>query len=463
MLLGRLGQFVPAALDLYQHGWWVPHSIAPNVHPPGLMLYLAAVWRICGYSIAATRVAMLLVASAAVFVTFLLAIRLCQEGGGAPAFSSTLLLLVSPLFYTQSMLAQLDLPATLFTAWALLLFLEERYAAAALVSVVLVLVKETGIVVPLVFAAWLVFGERKRTAAWFALPAIALAAWIALLAKSTGHLFGNSEFTEYNLFFPLNPLRIGLALLRRFYYLFIGDFHWIGWAAVLPAWRSRVYAVRPWRIAGTLGLAQVLLVSLLGGATLERYLLPVLPLAYIAMAAAWSARPSGWMRLGQAAMVAGLLFSLFWNPPYPYPYENNLAMVDFVRLHHTAARFLERNYAAQRITTAWPLSAELRQPEFGYVDRGLAVNAIPSFGASAVRALPAGAVQVFVLYSREWARPWDVRRLALVEAFLHRFYRYEPQVPPAELERRLGLMPVARWDERGQWVAVYAASPSASR
>ena len=37
----ELGQFVPAALDLYRDGAWVPHSTLPNVHPPGVMLITA--------------------------------------------------------------------------------------------------------------------------------------------------------------------------------------------------------------------------------------------------------------------------------------------------------------------------------------------------------------------------------------------------------------------------------------
>ena len=56
------GQFVPAALDLYHSGALIPRSVAPNAHPPGLMAYLAAVWTVTGYSILATRIAMLLLA-----------------------------------------------------------------------------------------------------------------------------------------------------------------------------------------------------------------------------------------------------------------------------------------------------------------------------------------------------------------------------------------------------------------
>src|SRR5438270_7916016 len=75
------GQFVPAALDLYRTGAVIPHSTTPNVHPPGVMAYLAGFWHVFGFSIPGTRVAMLLLASLAALFTFLLAIELAR---GAP-------------------------------------------------------------------------------------------------------------------------------------------------------------------------------------------------------------------------------------------------------------------------------------------------------------------------------------------------------------------------------------------
>ena len=61
----ELGRFVPAALDIYRDGAWVPHSTVPNAHPPGVMAYLASVWHVAGYSIPVTRSAMLALASLA--------------------------------------------------------------------------------------------------------------------------------------------------------------------------------------------------------------------------------------------------------------------------------------------------------------------------------------------------------------------------------------------------------------
>src|SRR5579864_4676497 len=103
----ELGQFVPAALDIYHDGAWVPHSTVPNAHPPGMMAYLAVAWRIFGYSIPATRAAMLLLASLAVMVTFLLARQLCDRLHSAWFLAPALLLVLDPLFYMQSMMAQL--------------------------------------------------------------------------------------------------------------------------------------------------------------------------------------------------------------------------------------------------------------------------------------------------------------------------------------------------------------------
>ena len=40
----EMGQFVPAALDIYHDGAWIPHSTVPNAHAPGVMAYLAGVW-----------------------------------------------------------------------------------------------------------------------------------------------------------------------------------------------------------------------------------------------------------------------------------------------------------------------------------------------------------------------------------------------------------------------------------
>ncbi|MGE5567815.1 MAG: ArnT family glycosyltransferase [Rhodospirillales bacterium] len=450
----ELGQFVPAALDLFQRGLWVPRSTVPNVHPPGLMAWLAGVWSVFGYSITVTRLAMLALASVSALLAFLLGIRLSRNAPGAPALYAVLLLLISPLFYTQAMLAQLDLPAMLFTLWALLLFLNDRHRGAALACVPLVLMKETGLVVPAVLAAWLFFEGKRREAAWFCLPAAALGAWLAVLWRQTGSPFGNTPFAEYNLLYPLHPVRLLLALLRRVQYLVLENGHWIGWLGIAAAWRSRVFLNRAWRVTGAVAAAHVLAVTVSGGATLERYLMPVMPILYIAMAAGLSSVASQWARVGQAALAGAMLFSLFWNPPFPYPFENNLAVTDFVRLQQTAAGYIEENYPDRVVVTAWPLAGALRRPDLGYVSRPMRVKEIDGFGAAAIAALKPDSVQLLVVYSREWEPAFDLSRIPFLMGAARRFYGYEPQVPPYEIERRFNLREAARWSRRGQWIAV---------
>ena len=109
------------------------------------------------------------------------------------------------------MMAQLDMPAMLFTTLALWLFLRERIVPAALACIGIVLVKETGIVAPLIFAAWLAYERRWRDAAWFLAPVAALGGWIAILAHATGHWTGSPGFVDYNLFYPLHPARLSLS------------------------------------------------------------------------------------------------------------------------------------------------------------------------------------------------------------------------------------------------------------
>ena len=512
----ELGQFVPAALDIFRSGAWIPHSTLPNVHPPGVMAYLAVFWSVAGCSPLATRIAMLLVASVAILVAFLLAIELCRNAPGAPAFMAVILLCASPLFFAQAMLAQLDMPAMLFTCLALLLFLQERTRLAAVVCVALVLVKETGLIVPLLFGAWLLYEKRPRDAGWFLLPGLALGAWLAVLAHGTGHLFGNTEFTRYNLYYPFHPVRFAFALGRRLYYLFFQDFHWIGTIAILLAlsrgsqaeppalpkgnlslqgWSRRfrlpsrtrladesarptrlqnlrqrggtgafacqpgttIFSTRSWRIAWLLIGIHVLFLSAVGGAMLERYLLPVLPIVYTAMVAAMSAYRPALKVACQLALLAGLIAGNFWNPPYPFPFENNLAFTDFVKLQQAAAEFVERNYAGARIATVWPLTSALSRPEFGYVSRALPVHSLPDFTASSVDKLDWHDARIFVLFSRMWDPEWSWTRIELVRKIWRRFYGYEPELSIPDMQSR-PVTPVAHWSRHGLWIKVYEVS-----
>jgi 4-amino-4-deoxy-L-arabinose transferase-like glycosyltransferase len=450
----ELGQFVPAALDLYHDGAWVPHSTPPNVHPPGLMALLALVWHIFGFSILSARLTMLAIAAIGVDLSFLLAIRLARNAQGAPAFAAVAFLIVTPIFYTQSMMVLLDMPAMTLTVLALLLFFDGRYAACAAAATALVLVKETAITTPMVFAAWLWFRERRRREAlYFLAPAAALGLWLLELHHATGLWLGNEEFAQSNVSQALRFSHIAYAFGRRIYMLFISDGHFLGTAALIAGWR--LLRGKEWTIAGLVAAAQAIVVTVLGGAVLDRYMLPVLPILYAAIAVAGSAWSRPVRLVAQGAMVTLFIIGWFWNPLVPFPYENNLAMVDFVRLQQDAAQYLEDHEGNKRIATAWPFSEALVTPEFGYVRRPLNRTVHTGVRQADLAQLNPKDFDVLVLYSRVW--PVDPRLLAIhpVRSLLETFLDLNFNATSDEVRSTLGFVPVVRWTRGGQWIEIY--------
>ena len=451
----ELGQFVPAALDLYHDGAWVPHSTQPNVHPPGLMVILALIWHVFGFSILSARLTMLAIAAVGVFCSFLLAVRLSRKAPGAPAFAAVAFLMVAPMFYTQSMMVLLDMPAMTLTILALLLFFDERYAACAAAATALVLVKETAITTPMVFAAWLWFRERRRKEAfYFLVPAIALGLWVVELHHATGHWLGNEEFAQSNVSQSLRFSHIAYAFGRRIYMLFISDGHFLGTAALIAGWRW--LRGKEWTIAGWVAASQAIVVTVLGGAVLDRYMLPVLPILYTAFAVAASAWSRPIRLIIQGAMGALFIVGWFWNPPVPFPYENNLAMVDFVRLQQDAAQYLEDHEADKRIATAWPFSEAIANPEFGYVRRPLnrAIWADGMRKADLAKLNPKD-FDVLVLFSRTWPVNSRLLNIRPVRSFLATFLELDFNATSDEVRSTLGFVPVIRWTRGGQWIEIY--------
>jgi 4-amino-4-deoxy-L-arabinose transferase-like glycosyltransferase len=450
----ELGQFVPAALDLYRDGALVPHSTVPNVHPPAVMALLALVWKIFGYSILSARLTMLLVASAGVLFCFLLSIRLSRGHSGAPAFAAALFLIASPLFYTQSMMVLLDMPAMTLTLAALLLFLDEHWIACALTCTLLTLTKETAITTPFVFGAWLWFRDRRRREAlYFVVPALALGAWLAVLHHSTGYWLGNEEFTRYNATGTLEPFHIFSALIRRAWFLFVSDGNFLGTLALYLGWR--LLKGRDWTITAWVVAAQVFVVVLFGGAVLERYLLPVLPIVYVAMASAATVYPASWRWVSQFVMIVLLVTGWFWNPPYPFPFENNLAMVNFVRLQEEAATYLEAFAPNQRIASAWPFTDAISHPEFGYVQRPLHDVPVPGLSLTALASTDRSSYDVLVMYTRTWPVEGNFLDVGPVRTLLRRYFNYDAPATQEELQAGLGLVRVVEWRRAGQTIAIY--------
>lgn len=443
----ELGQFVPAARDLLHSGAVVPRSTLPNVHPPLLMAYLAGAWKLFGFSIPVTRVAMLMVGAATLTMVSLLGRRL---SGARAGLAAAALAAVSPPFVAQGMLAHLDLAATFWVLVTLYWFLDRRWWLCAVASTALVLTKETGVIVPLVLAV--VARREKRRLLPLALPMLALACWLVVLRSSTGHWLGSAEFERYNVDEALRAGRIPLVLLRRVYQVAFANFHWVATLALVAGRK----ALGPgWGPIGAVAGACVALHSVLGGAILLRYLLPVLALFYIATAAALEPVSRRLRRGCLAVLLAGLAVSNWWNPPYPFGYEDNLAVVDFVRLQQQAARWAGEHAGERTVTTAWPLTDALTTPWAGYVSRPVRVRAVENFQPQSWKVVEGDGLELVMLYSRSWEPKRGWQRWPPAAGMLERWFGYRPQISRQELMARFRLRSVARWERRGQWIEVF--------
>ena len=267
------------------------------------------------------------------------------------------------------------------------------------------LAKETAVLVPVVLCGWellcwllrrkgrlaaLVCVERRP--AWWSLAlllaGVPLALWFAYHRARTGYTLGNPEYFRYNVESTLNLARILDTVWRRLVHV---TFHMNLWALTLAGLAAMLLkprrdgdAERP-RIAVpvqllflVLVLAHVFALSVVGGAVLARYMLPVLPLVILVWVSTLWRRVPAWP-LAVALVCAAFLYRAEVNPAYSFPWEENLAYRDFVLLHRDAARYLEANHGDARVLTSWPATDELRNTYYGYTSRALNVVPVENF------------------------------------------------------------------------------------
>lgn len=471
------GYYIPAAHDFFLTGALVPFSTLTNAHPPLPSLYLALCWRLFGFAPVVTRLGVALVAALALTGVFALCRKLRNT---EVAVATTLLTALYPVWFAQSTLAHADIFAAAGTLWALYFCLEELPGTrqgwlAALCFSLAALAKETAIVTPLVLAAWRLWGawrrpaQRKghlRAALQMALPAAPLAAWYAYHFHKTGYLFGNPEFVRYNAVTTLHPLRFAIALAERLMHITVYMDLYVpvlcmAAALFLPALRQADGGLRPrvsWNAQAQIGLVllgNVLLFSLLGGALLARYLLPLYPLVLLLCVSTWSRRVPQWGWLVALSGVAFLL-GLFVNPPYRFAPEDNLGYRDMIVLQQRAIAQIVQRGAGPVVLTAWPASDALRKPELGYVQRPVPVVAIEDFSLPQVlRASQMRGYNVALVFSTKSSADGLPRALRWGDMEWNRRYFGQHEDLPPELIAGL-LHGAVVWQQKrhGFWAAV---------
>src|SRR5262249_33150698 len=149
------------------------------------------------------------------------------------------------------------------------------------------------------------------------------------------------------------------------------------------------------------------------------------------------------------------VLALFFDPPYRFAPEDNLRYRDFVRLHFSAARFLDQHERDATILTAWPAQDELTKPYLGYVSHPFPIISMRDFTTEEMmRARQMlGQYQVAYLFSTKyeassWFRPQFWQRLN------RRFFDYHEDLSPEAAAGLLGGRIVFLARRRAEWVAI---------
>jgi hypothetical protein len=476
------GYYIPAAWDFFRTGSLIPITTLSNAHPPLPSIYLALWWKTSGFSPEVTREAVLIVASLGLLAVWRLAVQL--TGSATVAFWTVVLTGLYPIWFAQSTLAHADIYAAACTLWGLVYALPERDGVgnrkpwvAALWFMAAALCKETAIAVPLTLAVMdAVEGFRTQgpewrrlgcEAAWMVGSILPLCGWYVWHYAKTGFVFGNPEYLRYNAEATMTPVRILAAFGHRILHLtahmnlFVPSLMTIAALMLKPRLdgagneRAGIRRATLWRIFFVL-LVNAVLFSVLGGALLTRYLLPMYPLVLLVAVSTFYRRVPYWQGLAAFSAVA-FVVGLFVNPPYRFAPEDNLAYARVIRLHVAGIAQLNKRYRGATVLSAWPVTDELTRPELGYVKEPYTVYRLEDF-TSAQMDRAAGDPEKYssaLVFSTKFDPP--SLRLSLgpkSEAMDERYFGLHHDLPPEAIALRLHGMLVWQREDHGMWIAL---------
>lgn len=476
------GYYIPAALDFYYRHALIPQFT--NAHPPLPNVVLGTAWHIFGYNILTTRLVVCAFAAAGLVAVF----RLGQWlGGASTGVALSFLTALYPIWFAQSTLAHADMFAAAFTLWAFAFYFaaqtitdsteqtQHRVAVAVLFSLAAVS-KETSIVQPaalaathlvLAFAAGHKEQQRRYHLRWFislCAPVLPLLAWYGYHRAETGFMFGNPEYLRYNATANFSVTHIFTALRYRFVHLAWQRNIWFPIVLAVACllflrkldMRKPLLPVPAMRIIVVLLLANWIAFSVLGGALLTRYLLPMYPLILLVCIASWKATTRLWALLA-ACTAAPFLLALWWSPSVAYAPEDCLTYRDMIVVHQQAIAFLDQHFPDARVLTAWPAAAELFRPDLGYTDHRIMGPEIDDFSSAQIvkAAQEQGSFDTALVFSKNFVAPvLRAYLLAHPDSAQSREYARHRDLTAAEIAAKLGGTVVFYRERNGEWAAI---------
>lgn len=478
------GYYIPAALDFYRTGTLIP--VFTNAHPPLPNVVIGSLWHLFGVHIVVARLAACAFAAGGLLAVFLMGSIFL---GQLPAIALVLLTAIYPIWFAQSSLVHADIFAACFSLAGIAVYLtaperlgEERLSSRrrlgciALFFSLSVLSKETAIVQPAalavlelgsLFRARKLPGSSRRHLRWLAALGVALpvlVAWYGYHYLKTGYIFGNPVYLRYNATANFTFGHIARALQIRSIHLFWQRNIWV---PIVLAAACLLLLTRPRRLASTLPprvllaiavlvVANLVAFSVLGGALLTRYLLPIYPLLLVVCLSVWLVEPGLWPWL---AALSGLAFlvALWWNPWTFFAPEDNLTYRDMIVVQQEAIAFLQAHYPQATVLTAWPASSELERPDLGYTAHGYKVYSLENFTSPELEkaARQPGQYDTALVFTTHYLSP-AFRRYLLAHPYSWRGRRYVQQLDktPAEIARLLHGRVVWQDDHNGEWAAI---------
>jgi len=474
------GYYVPAALDFYHRFTLIPEFT--NAHPPLPNVVLGTLWHLTGLSILTTRLTVCAFAAAALAAVFRLSERLTTVSVAAAV---TFLTAVYPIWFAQSTLAHADIFAAAFTLSAFALYLplgpvsgrRELIWVAVLFSLA-ALSKETAIVEPAILAAIeLVLLLRSRGKAEhfrrllaLSFPVVPLAGWYVYHHHKTGFTFGNPEYLRYNATANFTVAHISLSIYYRALHLFWQRNIWLAILLAvaclfLPNRRSSEDGMLAPGVLQTIGLLVVgnwLAFSVLGGALLTRYLLPVYPLILLVCVSIWREKLRQWPAL-VAVTAAAFIAAIWLNPPTSFAPEDNLTYRDMIVVHQEATAYIEQHYPDATVMTAWPAAEELFRPDMGYVTQRIKVYPLENFTNAEIQkaAQAPGKFDTALVFTTHYTSP-ALERYLLKHPNTKRGREFaeDRDLRPSEIAAILHGEIVFEDSRNGEWAAVIRFSRS---
>ena len=473
------GYYIPAAWDFFRTGALIPQTTTTNAHPPLPSILLSGWWHLSGYVPSGTRTLVCMVSAAALLGMFKLARNLTTT---AVAAVTVVLTAIYPIWFAQSTLAHADIFAAAFTLWGLAFYFDQTEPApnrnallGALMFSLAALSKETAIVTPVALALWQAIlllrdqidPAKRRTGLNWVLallaPVLPLAAWYAYHHHKTGFVFGNPEFLRYNATANLNANRIALCLWHRLLHLTIHMNMFVPVVCAMAVLFIPVARTAPPTIAkpqlkaiAVVLLANWIAFSVLGGALLTRYLLPMYPLILLVCVATWNRHLRQWWAI-VALSAAAFLAGIWINPPYAFAPEDNLTYRDFIVLQQHAIHLIDQRYPQATVLTAWPSTSELNRPELGYTNHPVKTVAIQNFAMDEIQKAAAdpGSYDVALIFSTKWAPPTNQINLGHQnESNDTKYFDFHRDLSPAEVAALLHGDIIWQAHRNGEWAAV---------